>query len=77
MTQLTELVVFQEARELIRLIQPITEHVRFGDLSHQLRRSTVSVASNICEGMARPIRLKAKISQHCSGLRPMRRMGSC
>jgi four helix bundle protein len=50
MANINRLVVFQEARELVRLVQPITEGVAFGDLANQVRRSVVSVASNICEG---------------------------
>ena len=50
MANINTLVVYQEARELVRIVQPLTENVRFGDLGNQLRRAVISVVSNICEG---------------------------
>ena len=50
MTNINNLIVFQEARELVRLVHPLTDKLRFGDLANQLRRATISVVSNICEG---------------------------
>ena len=50
MANINDLIVFQEARELVRLIQPITKEVGFGDLGNQIRRAVISIASNICEG---------------------------
>jgi four helix bundle protein len=50
MANINQLIVYQETRELIRLVQPITEGHAFGDLNNQIRRAVISVASNICEG---------------------------
>ena len=50
MANINTLIVYHEARELIREVQPITKKVGFGDLSSQVRRAVVSIASNICEG---------------------------
>jgi four helix bundle protein len=50
MADINKLIVFQEARELVRMVHPITERVAFGDLGNQIRRAAISVASNICEG---------------------------
>jgi four helix bundle protein len=50
MGNINNLIMYQESRELIRLVRPITDREHFGDLSNQIRRAVVSVASNICEG---------------------------
>ena len=50
MANINSLIVYKEARELIRAVQPITKGVGFGDLGHQIRRAAISIASNICEG---------------------------
>ena len=50
MANINSLIVYREARELIRSVQPITEKVGFGDLASQIRRAVISIASNICEG---------------------------
>ena len=50
MANINTLIVYHEARTLVRAIHPITERVGFGDLGNQIRRAVISVASNICEG---------------------------
>ena len=50
MANIHNLIVYREARELVRTIHPITTNVGFGDLGNQIRRATISVVSNICEG---------------------------
>ena len=50
MANINNLIIFHEARQLVRDIVPITESVRFGDLGNQMRRAAISVVSNICEG---------------------------
>jgi four helix bundle protein len=50
MANINNLVVYQESRELVRMIRPITEGVRFGDLGNQVRRAVISIVSNVCEG---------------------------
>ena len=52
MTQLTDLRVFNEARQNIRSIAKLCGSIRsFGDLSNQAKRAAISVASNIAEGI--------------------------
>ena len=51
MTQLTNLRVFNEARNNIRACATLCERTRgFGDLNNQAKRAAVSVVSNIAEG---------------------------
>ena len=50
MANINSLIVFTEARQLVREIRPITTGLRFGDLGSQIRRASISIASNICEG---------------------------
>ena len=50
MANINNLIIFHEARELVRDIVPLTEGLRFGDLGNQMRRAAISVVSNICEG---------------------------
>ena len=50
MANIGKLIVFQEARELLRAVQQLTEGIEFGDLRSQIRRAAISVVSNICEG---------------------------
>ena len=52
MTQLTNLRVFNEARNNIRACAKLCERTRgFGDLNNQAKRAAVSVVSNIAEGL--------------------------
>ena len=52
MTQLTDLRVFNEARENIRYIAKLCDKTRgFGDLNNQIKRAAISVVSNIAEGI--------------------------
>ena len=52
MSYLENLIVFQEARELLRLVHQTPTSSNFGDLRNQLERAVVSVVSNIAEGAA-------------------------
>ena len=45
-----KLIVHDEARELLRMVVPIADGIRFGDLANQMQRSAISVISNIAEG---------------------------
>ena len=46
------LIVYTEARELLRMVVPIARAVNFGDLADQMRRAVISISSNIAEGAA-------------------------
>ena len=46
----TNLTIFTEARELVRQTGRLAADITFGDLANQMRRTALSVASNICEG---------------------------
>ena len=51
MSNFTQLRVYNEARKNIATIADICEHTQgFGDLKNQIKRSAISVASNIAEG---------------------------
>ena len=54
MARFTNLRVWQQARDLIRLVSTATSDMRAeGDLKSQMRRAAISVASNIAEGSER------------------------
>jgi hypothetical protein len=46
MADINNLIVYQESRELIRLIRPLTAGISFGDLNDQIRRAAISIVSN-------------------------------
>ncbi len=50
MANISKLIVFQEARQLIRMVHQISKGQGFADLNNQLQRAALSVASNIAEG---------------------------
>ncbi len=54
MARFTSLTVWHEARQLLRLVASATQHITaYGDLTSQMRRAAISVASNIAEGSER------------------------
>jgi four helix bundle protein len=54
MANFTNLHVWHQARELLRLVSQATRDMRpEGDLKSQMRRAAISVASNISEGSER------------------------
>ena len=50
MTNITNLRVFEDSIEFVRLIHALKVGRGYGDLVNQLRRAAVSVGSNIAEG---------------------------
>jgi four helix bundle protein len=53
MSNYRQLDIYHRAQNQLRDIAVITAQVRFGDLANQLRRSGISVVSNIVEGAGR------------------------
>ena len=54
MAKFTNLRVWQQARELLRIVSRATSDMRAeGDLKSQMRRAAISVVSNIAEGAER------------------------
>jgi four helix bundle protein len=54
MARFTNLRVWQQARDLLRLVSTVTADMRAeGDLKSQIRRAAISVVSNISEGSER------------------------
>ena len=54
MAKCTNLRVWQQARELLKLVSSVTAGMRAeGDLKSQLRRAAISTVSNIAEGAER------------------------
>jgi four helix bundle protein len=53
MSNYRQLEIYHRAQDQLRGIAAITSQVRFGDLANQLRRSGISVVSNIVEGAGR------------------------
>jgi four helix bundle protein len=53
MSNFRQLDIYHRAQQQLRDVLVITRELRFGDLANQLRRSAISVASNIVEGAGR------------------------